>query len=291
MARPNKLIQFYLTNICNSRCNTCNIWRNSSFSLLELDASKVIEIIKSYPNADYVFGGGEFTLYTQRHQLLYWCEEHNINYTVLTNCVNINLVKDLLNEHNVKNLTISCDGIMHDDIRCVQGNRKNIEEVITFYKDKIDNIKISYTLSAFNEKYIDEDMKYFKMLGFDKIYFCIAKDMELLKTSGKVSPSYCSLKYFYQKYKDMLYDKDAQLLENLLKDKMNKCDSTKSVHTVYSNGDIVVCQSYLSNHKLGNIYRDNFKDVIESFEGIEWCKYERDCELVCQRRYDYEDRI
>lgn len=290
MARPNKLIQLYLTNICNSRCKTCSIWKNRVCE--ELNVNKVIEIIKEYPDADYVFGGGEFTLYTQKNELLKYCDGHNINYTILTNMVAPSMLYDILENFNVKNLTISCDGIYHDNIRGREGNLKYIKSFVSQYKDKIPNIKISYTLSKFNEEYIEEDMHMFKSMGFDKVYFCIAQNMDLLKSEGDIKPSYSSIKFIYKKYSDMLYDKDIQLLQDILySDCMMKCDSTGNVHTIYSNGDIVTCQSYLCNRLLGNIYVDDFKSVIDKFNGIDKCEYNEKCILVCQRRYDYEDRI
>lgn len=290
MARPNKLIQFYLTNMCNSRCRTCNIWHNTVRE--DLDVEKVIDVIKDFPNADYVFGGGEFTLYKYKNELLRYCDENDINYTVLTNCVSKLLVEDLLRSHNIKNLTISCDGIKHDEIRGREGNLRNICELIQDYRDRIPNIKISYTLSKYNEKFIDEDMEFFKKtLGFDKIYFCIAQSMNLLGQDDWVTPSKKSLEKFYEKYKTMLYDKDQQLLLDLFYNKHIKCDSTNNVHTVYTNGDVVVCQSYLSDYRLGNIYDNSFKNIISIFGGVSKCIYNDKCELVCQRRYDYEDRL
>ena len=37
---------------------------------MEIPLRKVINIIESYPLADFVFGGGEFTLYSQKDELL-----------------------------------------------------------------------------------------------------------------------------------------------------------------------------------------------------------------------------
>lgn len=298
MSRPNRLIQFYLVNLCNSRCKTCHIWQNGQTGRQELSIMQVEEVIKEFPEADYVFGGGEFTLYNQRDRLLDWCDKNNINYTVLSNAVSLKLLEQLLASHNIKNLTMSCDGTHHDEIRGIKGNRKNIEEIIKAWRGHIPNIKLSYTLSSFNEGYIDEDMEYFRQLGFDKIYFCIAQNMELLKAEGNVTPSIESLKYLNESYSYMLYDKDQQLLDDFVNGRHRKCDSISRVHTIYTNGDVVRCQSLLSNNVLGNINEHRFYDIIKADEqrlsqyatGFV-CPYNDQCELVCQRRYDYEDRV
>lgn len=297
MSRPNKLIQFYLTNICNSHCRTCNIWKNKR--QVEIPVNNVINIINQYPKADYVFGGGEFTLYTNRHKLLDYCDENDISYTVLSNAVNVSLLENLILAHNIKNLTISCDGIKHNEIRGVMNNLKGILYIVEKYKDKIPNLKISYTLSRFNQSVIDEDMKMFKEIGFDKVYFCIAQDMDLLKADKKVSPLKYYIEKMYNEYGDMLYDKDLQLLEDILfNGKLRKCDSTQSVHTIYTDGNVVRCQSKLSNVFIGNIFQDDFKSILEKDERLfesynkeHSCPFEQECMLVCQRRYDYEDRV
>lgn len=296
MARPNKLIQFYLTNMCNSKCNTCQIWKNRNIQ--ELSVMKVEETIRDFPDADYVFGGGEFTLYKQRDRLLDMCDKNGVNYTVLSNAVNLKLLEQLLASHEVKNLTMSCDGIKHDEIRGVKGNLKNIECVIDYWRNSIPNIKLSYTLSKLNEANIDNDMAYFKRNGFDKIYFCIAQNMDLLNAEGDITPSKSSLEYLYESYSYMLYDKDQQLLEDFINGRHKRCDSTVDVHTIYTNGDVVRCQSILSSNVLGNINEHPLKYILEADK--KWretipngfvCPWNDECELVCQRRYDYEDRL
>lgn len=285
MSRSNKLIQFYLTDICNSRCNTCQIWQNKNLHEIALD--KVIDILHDFPNADYVFGGGEFTLYTNKEQLLATADELGINYTILSNAVNIKLLESLLLSYSIKNLTISCDGVYHNTIRGISGNLDNIMCIVDKWKNKIPNIKLSYTLSKFNEDHIDDDMYFFRAIGFDKIYFCIAQNMDLLKAEGDITPDMNSIKYLLDNYSDMLYDKDIQLLTDICNGKHRRCDSTNDVHTIYTNGNVVRCQSFLSNVVLGNINNQSLKDILEASERLSVCPYNDKCELVCQRRYDY----
>lgn len=291
MSRSKKLIQFYLTNICNSCCITCSIWKNKG--LEEIPWQNVIKVLREFPNADYVFGGGEFTLYNHRHSLLEFCDRNNISYTVLSNAVSLKRLEELICLHNIKNLTMSCDGVEHDVIRGVNGNLKNIEYIVSKYKDKIENIKLSYTLSKLNENNIDKDMAYFKSIGFNKIYFCIAQNMDLLKAEGSIVPSIDSLIYFYDNYSDMLYDKDKKLLRDFIVGLHKKCDSVRDVHTIYTNGDVVRCQSFLSNVVIGNIYENSFGEILRrdlKIIGNDYsCPYNDKCELVCQRRYDYAD--
>lgn len=287
MARQKKLIQFYLTNMCNSKCNTCQIWQNKEMH--EINLKRVIDIMRDFPNADYVFGGGEFTMYSSKNDLLTTADMMGINYTILSNAVNVRLLERVLVGHKVHNLTMSCDGINHDHIRGVAGNLANILYIISAWKDIIPNIKLSYTLSKFNEHTIDTDMFFFKSVGFNKIYFCIAQNMDLLKAEGDISPDIKNIKYLLDNYSDMLYDKDIQLLKDICDGRHKACDSTNDVHTIYTNGDVVRCQSFLSNVILGNINEQSFADILSNAEKMSVCPYNDKCELVCQRRYDYEE--
>ncbi len=140
MSRPNKLIYFYFTNKCNSHCKTCGIWKIKPHEYEELSLDSAIKAISDFPNADFVFGGGEFTLYGQRRKLLEYCDKNNINYTVLSNCISLDRLVELVLDFKIKNLTISCDGIDHDRIRGSQGNLDNIKTFIDGYGYRIENL-------------------------------------------------------------------------------------------------------------------------------------------------------
>lgn len=284
MARDKKLIQFYLTSRCNSRCKTCNIWKGTDGKYEDLPYETVAKICLNNKDADFVFGGGEYTLYSGRHRLLRVLDGKDVNYTILSNAVSLPLLESVIQQHDIKNLTMSCDGVLHDEIRGVHGNLFNIATILDKYIDKIPNIKLSYTYSKYNEKYFIADMDYIKkVLGFDKVYFCIAQDMDLLLRSGEsVKPN--SLEQILER-SDMLYDKDRLYIESLLKGEKKPCDSTGSVFTVYSNGNVVLCQSFMSKCVLGNIYESDFNDIIDNVKVIK-CSYDKKCNLLCQRRYD-----
>lgn len=282
--RDNKLIQFYLTNKCNSRCKTCHIWTNTKYK--ELDYRNVIEVIKQNNTADFVFGGGEFTLYTQGNMLLDYCKNNDINYTILSNCIDIKKLSALVELHKPKNITISCDGIRHDEIRGIQGNLNNIVWFVREYRDKIENLKISYTYSSLNSKNLDSDMRLFYRLGFDKVYLCIAQDMELLKSNtDSIIPSDSDIKNLLN-YEHMLYDRDIKFINSICFGEKKPCDSTSSVFTVYNTGDVVRCQSFKSSEKLGNINEKSFNEIISSSKKLGKCPYDKKCNLLCQRRYD-----
>ena len=189
----------------------------------------------------------------------------------------------------LQNVTISCDGARHNWIRGVVGNLDNIDFFVRHYKDKIPNLKISYTYSKYNEDCVDEDMEMFRNWGFDKVYLCIASQMDLLDNSKHLEFVPSSLDGLRNNMK-MFYDKDREYLDRIFNRwHKKKCDSTYTVFTIYTNGDVVRCQSYLSKEVLGNINIDRFSDIVREVENIKHiftCRFDRKCGLLCQRRYD-----
>lgn len=285
--RDNKLIQLYITNMCNSRCKTCGIWKNKERE--ELYYGDIFKVFKAFPNADYVIGGGEAILHRDIEDILTIAKDMNINYTLLSNCICIDKLYELVIKYNIPNITISFDGLVHDRIRGVAGNFSKIVEFK--YKcdnNGINNIKFSYTYSKYNEGWFKKDMKFIKEeLGFNEVYFCIAQDMNLLKTIESEEDFVAS--NFEQVLDcDLISEKDKKHIREMITGIRRCCTSQNNVHTVYSNGDIVRCQSFMSKDVLGNIKNMTVDEIKNALSNVKnkICEFDVECNLLCQRRYD-----
>lgn len=280
--RDKDLIQLYITNMCNSHCKTCTIWQNKERE--ELSVEQIRDIVRSDKSADFVIGGGEAILHSHIHEVLDMLHQEGINYTLLSNAILIHRLCSVVARFHVPSVTVSCDGRMHDDIRGSAGNLHNIETFVRWAKEQGVPFKLSYTYSAYNEGWFAEDMEYFKSLGIEKIYFCLAQEMALLHSDGQ--PQIVA-KNFEQilNYKDMLFDKDVRFIENMLNGTKSKCDSQTTVFTVYSNGNVVRCQSFMSHPAIFNIKDIPFATWLGAVKNCE-CPYDAKCNLLCQRRYD-----
>ena len=286
--REKKLIQLYLTNRCNSKCKTCPIWKCKEKEDLPLD--KVKEFILAYKDADFVYGGGEFFLYPDYEKLLRWSEWYDINYTILTNGLLPQKVQQVVSEYKC-NITISWDGILHDYIRGIDGNAHKIKKLVEYIRKCGSNVKLSYTFSKYNYETIDEDMKVAKeIFGMNKIYLALGRDSDTF--SGKeelVAP-----KDFHPliEHLDMFNERDIRFLTDWEANKLPQCSSINDVITVYSNGDIPLCQGIECTKKWGNILKDDIKDIKSDMDSLlgcgTYCKYSDRCYSLCQRRYDYE---
>lgn len=283
--RPNKLIQFYITNMCNSGCKTCSIWRNKT--MCELVPERMEDVIRAFPEADYVIGGGEAILHKRIEDIFSILDYYAVNYTLLSNCIMLDKLKLYCERYGIRNVTVSYDGTAHDIIRGSQGNSKKIWNFVDWAKQRGINVKLSYTYSAFNENLFEEDMQQIKQHGIEKIYFCLAQGMDLLGANDSVrAKTFDRIHEYY----DMIDKKDQQFIIGMINNDRRACDSQSQVHTIYSDGNIVRCQSYLSEQVLGNINNMNEQQIKELLSGIknEKCPYDGKCNLLCQRRYDYE---
>lgn len=280
--RDKDLIQLYITNMCNSHCKTCTIWENKERE--ELSVEQIREIVLSDKTADFVIGGGEAILHSQIHDVLGMLQKEGINYTLLSNAIQLNRLCSLVARYNVPSVTVSCDGTTHDTIRGARGNLHNICTFVRWAKEQGVSFKLSYTYSAYNEQHFAQDMEFFKSLGIDKIYFCLAQEMALLHSDGKPQIVATDFRQIL-KYKDMLFDKDVRFIENMLNGTKPKCDSTTSVFTVYSNGDVVRCQSFMSSPAIFNIKDIPLACWLKAVKKRD-CPYDGECNLLCQRRYD-----
>lgn len=283
--RDKKLIQLYITNMCNSHCKTCSIWKNKERQELDYSIEKVF---RAFPDADYVIGGGEAILHTHIDRILASLRDRQINYTLLSNCIWPEKLCRLVEEHHVPAVTISFDGLDHDDIR---GSADNISKILEF-KEWCDfndvRMKISYTYSKFNEGRFKEDMKFIKeKLGFKEIYFCIAQGMGLLRTA-EADESFVASDFEQILDCGLITEKDKYHIRGMISGVRRRCTSQNNVHTIYSDGDIVRCQSFKSEEILGNIKDMTVEEIRRTVESINnvMCPYDSECNLLCQRRYD-----
>ena len=276
----------YITNMCNSHCSTCGIWKNKERQ--ELDVNTIEDVVRAFPDADYVIGGGEAILHLHIDEILSVLKYYDTKYTLLSNCIDVQKLKLLVELYDVPAVTVSFDGFNHDNTRGSKGNTDKILYFKQWCEKQGVGFKLSYTLSKLNEKDFKSDMKMIRdLFGQKQIYFCLAQDMDLLGANDSVrAKTFDRIHEYY----DMIDKKDQQFIIGMINNDRRICDSQSQVHTIYSDGNIVRCQSYLSEQVLGNVNHMNeqqIKALLSSIEN-EKCPYDSKCNLLCQRRYDYE---
>jgi MoaA/NifB/PqqE/SkfB family radical SAM enzyme len=168
LAHPTRVIA-QLNNECNSKCNMCDVWRQNK---KELPASVWITALKQLKSSlgyfSVGFAGGEILLKDDVFEILEYCHDAKLPYTITTN-------GKLLTAYNIErllklnplsiNISIdSLDGGIYRKIRgvsfleCVKSNidylmmyiKKNSISTKVFFKTVVNNLNLNELSSIAN---------------------------------------------------------------------------------------------------------------------------------------------
>jgi MoaA/NifB/PqqE/SkfB family radical SAM enzyme len=200
------VITYSVTNRCNSKCKTCNIWKNPSRSSEELNINEIETLFKSIGNL-YMLNlcGGETFLRADLVDLIKLGQRymhpnlvHIASNGLLTDTIekSVSEILESLPSKTFLTVKLSLDGVgdLHDEVRGVKGN---FEKVIETYSrlDKIRKKHRNFHLgfntitSKFNLKNLDEIVDYARSLEPDSYVTEIAENRaELLNLTDDIGP-------------------------------------------------------------------------------------------------------
>jgi MoaA/NifB/PqqE/SkfB family radical SAM enzyme len=182
-----KNLQLPITSRCNSRCNTCNVWKiKEHVDINTKDLKKALQDPYFSKITNVGINGGEITLFKDPEGLLNAIFSlkrlkgiHLISNGILSKRLFLLLLlyKERCKERKITlDLTLSIDGFenIHDEIRGVPGNfekiKTDIEEILN-HKDKYcDTIHIGCTISKYNIPYMPQIETFFSNYNIPVIY-------------------------------------------------------------------------------------------------------------------------
>ena len=205
-------VTYSVTNVCNSRCKTCNIWKHfKKGKEKELSLDEIEKIFKSIGQVFFFnISGGEPFLRNDLVDITELACKY-LKPTVIhspTNAIKPELVeKGMSNilkmmrekgyDHIKFTIKPSFDGVgkRHDEIRGVKGNFKSVLETLKRLKKlqkKYSNLDIGLgtVVSKFNHKEVKEVAEYVKTLDVDSYINEIAEERsELVTIDTGITPS------------------------------------------------------------------------------------------------------
>lgn len=170
------VINFNATEVCNSSCTMCNIWKNKQgveLTSLELQSALSDKLFSKVQHIGIT--GGEPTL---RKDLPQMCESiisalpSLKGVSMITNCIDYETV--ILQITALKNICkyfkkdfsvmVSLDGVgdVHDQVRGIKGNFEATTKVIAWLKEQSISFAFGATISKINASQVDNLLFYVK---------------------------------------------------------------------------------------------------------------------------------
>ena len=256
-----KKVYLEITNNCNLDCSFCiKNNRDKKFITIE-EYKKVLEKLKNYTKYLYFHVSGEPLLHPYINDLINLAKnKFNINITT-----NGYLIKRIKDNHNIRQINISLHSFSNKYNISLENYMSNIFEVIDNLKEDTYFSLRFWVNNEYNTKIIEMiNNKYHTNLK--------------LETGFKIANN-----VFVSVNKEFIWPD----LENDYYNEDGTCYALKDHIGILVNGDVIPCCLDANGIiKLGNIYLENLKDIINSDRYknmINGFKNNKKCEELCKK--------
>jgi MoaA/NifB/PqqE/SkfB family radical SAM enzyme len=283
-----KYLNIEIIDICNLKCNICDIWKNTiKHSITIENLSNIFSSKYINKNTDITITWWEPLLYNNIEKIfLYIYKKWFIVNTLSTNWTLFDKLEKLLifclkNNIPLPNIHISIDWLekIHDKQRWIKGSfKKTFETIIKLKKifKKI-NIKIKYTISNSNINDINKIYILSKKIWVQISYKIIENDIfytnkiskPILLTEKEKNNIITILKNIYTTQNKYINN----LIYYINNNKLNfKCTTPQENLFIMANWDIFCCTKYnkiwnINSEKIDNIINNNYhKKIIDSVD-------------------------
>jgi len=285
---PKKIVPYKvlinLTDLCNSRCNFCDIWKIKPENEINVD-----NIIKSFDGSEkdiywLSLSGGEVTLVKYYFELIDRLKKKLPNLKIIaftTNCLTPNRVvkyAKYIKDNNLDPLiTLSLDGDekLHDEVRGVKGNYKKCLETYEMLKNEKILCHYGITLSNKNYEFVKNDyhnykdtMKAVTFIHSEGIYNKensyeddekIIKSLKIIDKNFKVNKLYEIIEKIHIKL-------SIKFLEQKREKNIIPCDVLNSSIHIMQDGAVKPC---MFMEEIGNIKENNMLSFLKKDSTLE----------------------
>ncbi|WP_029904694.1 polysaccharide pyruvyl transferase family protein [Prevotella sp. 10(H)] len=188
-----QILSYLITNLCNSHCITCNIWKEREGKTIELNDLKATLDKELFSEIRHVgISGGEPSIFPD---LKYHIKEilnslPNIkSVSITSNSIQpdfwINNLEPIFGTCKEKNvyfqINLSLDGVgeVHNKVRGTNGNFESFEKVLSLVREKQIPYQIHTTINRYNVYHVNAILGYAKSKNAD-IIFRLASEISRL---------------------------------------------------------------------------------------------------------------
>ena len=262
-----KKIYVEITNSCNLKCSFCPEGKRVKEFISVDKFENIINQIKSYTNLIALHVKGEPLLHPKLEELLNICEDNNVLVNITTNATLLEKNKDILFKSKaVRQLNLSLHSITKNENTDTYNFETYINNVLEISKEILEktNIIISYRL--WNLENIKENSENLHILDCLESAFSVENLVEKAKENSFVKLS-----------ENAFLNQDLEFvwpsMENEIISEEGTCWGLRNQVAILVNGDVVPC--CLDGEgiiKLGNIFEENFENIINSEYSKEFIK-------------------
>jgi len=281
-------LSVFSTSICNSGCQTCDIWMEKR--RVEFPADELLRLadLPLLRDVAFVLLGGEFTIHSEYLRIMRGLNQRGHPYYMFSNGILPERIKQVYAEAGgITNLSISVDafGKKHDEIRGAPGNFGKIFQIISWIKQHHPEtfLRFAYTVSQYNTR---EDLE--KVIAF-------ANDYGVDVRVGYAAAIYIFSKFTertvpaYYEVADLYRDKYISLYTPWASGWKTSCQGIYHHPLVMQDGRLLLCQNL--GVVLGNVLERPLEEIwadpavratIRSYESC------NQCWQSCDRKWDSE---
>lgn len=283
-------LMIYATDLCDSRCQHCLIWKKRPVKYLAKE--KIIGLMENRCISKHTsvgLEGGEFLLHPEARDIMAWFHEHHPKFDLLSNCLKPNNTIEAVKAAPPVRLFISLDGTKetYQSMRGKDGY-DNVIKVIEALRTTVP-ISVMYCVSPFNTmedlRHVAEVCKKYEVdlrVGvYSNIeFFDTVDEAYEAETLGQIPDN---LKHFKENYDYLLLYDEWKAGKLVL-----PCKSILDSTVVLPNGDVPICMNLDTN--LGNIHENTLDEILAMPQVIDTLNDHHDncnkCWINFHRKYD-----
>ena len=248
MSKRFSKIYVEITNYCNLHCSFCSMDYLPKKEMSIDEFKIVIDKIKNYTDNIYLHVKGEPLLHSRLDEILSICDDNRINVRITTNGTLLKIKKDILMNHNIKQINIS----LHSE-NSINNYFENVFNTCDELSKKTTIIYRLWTLPSLNLDKLSTNIVD-KIISHYKLSTDIVNKIKCEK----------NIKIDKNIYIDKDYEFDWPKITSKKSDK-GTCLGTKNHISILSNGNITpCCLDSKAIIKLGNIFESDLDEIINS---------------------------
>lgn len=322
-----RIVNWLLTRRCNLRCEYCGIIKNGGvkhinyFKENEITTERVIKLLYKFrtynPNIFHIFYGGEPFLRRDLSDILKFCNDNGINYTVISNCSpDIRpRIRNVLNRVGwLKGFTASVDpSVLYDPVNNHSQMKSSwgFEMLMQLKHYDVDDLVAEVTMT---KKTLDKTYELIQLLSSAGIYSSLTA-IDINHNYGYDFSAYSDRRHLIKDskklrklYNDLMSDDNIlihmknEILPELFKHISSDydCEMAKSVHnlTIDADGRLRTCLRIvggriqnINDHNIFNKYGDELvlhRDL-QYLMGLDRISLCRGCNHTCVMMSKYID--